>query len=73
MNNTICRPATIEEIAVYNKVNELISDRAFELLLEEDPFDLLEDNIVNEELRVLLEEDGITIEEACIFAFIDEE
>lgn len=71
MYNNFIREANGEEIATYNKVEDLMTDEMFDLIQEEDLDDLLKNRIVNPEILEWVETVGLTVEDICTWYFID--
>lgn len=77
MINYYVKPATVKEIAIYEKVEKALEEKdlfdlVFDLLDEEDAFDLLENTVKGEELKALLKSQHITEEEFCVWYFVEE-
>jgi hypothetical protein len=71
MYNNFIRKANAEEIAIYNKVEDLMTDEMYDLITEEDLDDILENRIVNPEILEWIETAGLTVEDICTWYFID--
>ncbi len=71
MYNNFIRKANAEEIAIYNKVEDLMTDEIYDLITEEDLDDILENRIVNPEILEWIETAGLTVEDICTWYFID--
>ena len=70
MYNNLIREANDEEIAIYHKVEDLMTDMIFDLIQDEDLGDLLEGRIVNPEILEWIATVGLTVEEVCTWYFI---
>ena len=69
------RFATEEEIATKEMVETKLGDRAdkaFDLICDEEIDDLVEDVIKCEDLLAILKECDITVEQACVWYFVEQ-
>jgi hypothetical protein len=71
MYNDFIREANGEETAIYDKVEDVMTDEIFDLIQEEDLGDLLENRIVNPEILEWLATVGLTVEDICTWYFMD--
>ena len=71
MYNDFIRKANGEEIAIYNKIEDVMTDEMFDLIQDEDLDDILENRIVNPEILEWIETMGLTVEDVCTWYFID--
>ena len=65
------REATEKEVEVFERVDGLLTDDLVDLVFEEDLSDLLKNRIKNQDLKHSIKSLGLTVEEVCIWYFMN--
>ena len=65
------RQATADEVKVFNKVDDRLTDELVDLVFDEELVDLLHNRIKNDELMKAIKSLGLTVEEVCLWYFMN--